>query len=176
MIGTRQLYVQRISGDHSGMDRAGAGCLCAPAKCGGVIMLDTTIDYKAVFRTLPGALALVTPEGVILDVNEAFLESSGRSREQVLGRNMFDAFPENPDDPDMLGPAQLRGSFESVLATGEPDTVMPIRYDVEDPGRPGEFEERYWAVINTPVRSADGRITLIAHKAEEVTHIVNQRR
>jgi len=139
-------------------------------------MLDTTIDYKAVFRTLPAPLALVTPEGVMLDVNEAYLEASGRSREQVLGRNIFDAFPGNPDDPDMLGPTQLKGSFDAVLATGEPDMVMPIRYDVEDPGRPGEFEERYWAVINTPVRSDDGHITLIAHKAEEVTHIVNQRR
>src|SRR5215510_13297765 len=112
MIGTRQLYVQRISGDHSGMDRAGAGCLCAPAKCGGVIMLDTTIDYKAVFRTLPGALALVTPEGVILDVNEAFLESSGRSGERVLGGNIFAASPENPVDQDLLGRAQLGVSFE----------------------------------------------------------------
>jgi hypothetical protein len=54
--------------------------------------------------------------------------------------------------------------------------MMPIRYDVEDPGRPGAFEERYWAVINTPLRSRGGQVMMIAHKADEITHIVNQSR
>jgi PAS domain S-box-containing protein len=139
-------------------------------------MAETTIDYQAVFRTLPGALALVTPDGVILDVNEGYLEAAGRTREHVLGRNLFELFPENPDDPGDVGPAQLRESFESVVASGEPHAMMPIRYDVEDPGRPGAFEERYWAVINTPLRSLDGQVMMIAHKADEVTHIVNQSR
>ena len=138
-------------------------------------MAETTIDYQTVFRALPGALALVTPDGVILDVNEGYLEAAGRRREHVLGRNLFELFPENPDDPGDVGPAQLRESFESVVASGEPDVMMPIRYDVEDPGRRGAFEERYWAVTNTPLRSLSGQV-MIAHKADEVTHIVNQRR
>jgi len=139
-------------------------------------MAGTTIDYQAVFRTLPGALALVTPDGVILDVNDGYLDAAGRKREHVLGRNLFELFPENPDDPGDQGPAQLRESFELVVASGEPDAVMPIRYDVEDPGRPGAFEERYWAVINTPVRGLAGQVVMIAHKADEVTHIINQSR
>ncbi len=143
-------------------------------EAGGVSMAETTIDYREVFRTLPGAMALLTPDGVILDVNDDFLEASGRSREQVLGRNLFDAFPENPDDPTELGPGQLRDSFEAVVATGERDVLMPVRYDVEDPGRPGDFEERYWAVINTPMHDQSGRCVMITHKADEVTHIVNQ--
>jgi PAS domain-containing protein len=137
-------------------------------------MTESTIDYRAVFRTLPGVLALLTPDGVILDVNEGFLDAAGREVGQVLGRSLFDAFPENPDDPGEHGPAQLRGSFERVVASGERDVMAPIRYDVEDPGRPGEFEERYWAIINTPMRCEDGQVTLIAHKSDEVTHIVNQ--
>jgi len=137
-------------------------------------MAATTIDYQAVFRALPGALALVTPDGVVLDVNEGYLEAAGRRREHVLGRNLFELFPENPADPGDVGPAQLRKSFEWVVASGEPDVMMPIRYDVEDQGRPGAFEERYWAVINTPLRSLDGQVLMIAHKADEVTHIVNQ--
>jgi hypothetical protein len=51
-----------------------------------------------------------------------------------------------------------------------------VRYDVEDPGRPGDFEERYWAVVNTPLHDQDGQIVIIVHKADEVTHIVNQGR
>lgn len=137
-------------------------------------MAETTIDYQEVFRTMPGATALLTPEGVILDVNEDFVEASGRSRAQLLGRNLFDAFPQNPGDPGVLGPGQLRESLEVVITSGERDVMMPLRYDVEDPGRPGQFEERYWAVVNTPMHDEVGRVMMITHKADEVTHIVNQ--
>lgn len=143
---------------------------------GGASMAETTIDYQAVFRTQPGVLAVVTPDGVILDANEGCLEAAGCEREHALGRNLFELFPENPDDPGDKGPAQLRESFDSVVASGEPDAMKPIRYDVQDPGRPGAFEERYWAVTNTPLHSPEGQVMMIAHKADEITHIVNQGR
>jgi len=139
-------------------------------------MAETTINYREVFRTTPGAMALLTPDGVILDVNDGYVEACGRRREQLLGRNLFDAFPQNPDDPGVLGPSQLKDSFELVVATGERDIIMPVRYDVEDPGRPGKFEERYWAVINTPLHNQGGEVVMITHKADEVTHIVNHGR
>ena len=139
-------------------------------------MAGSAIDYHEVFRTLPGVLVLLSPDGVILDVNDDFLEASGRELEQVLGRNLFDAFPSNPNDPGDYGSHMLRGSFEAVVATGERDVMQPIRYDVEDPGRPGEFEERYWFIVNTPLRDPDGRVFAISHRSDEITHIVNQSR
>jgi PAS domain S-box-containing protein len=139
-------------------------------------MAGSTIDYQEVFRSLPGSLALLTPDGVILDVNDGFLEAAGREPEQILGRNLFDAFPGNPNDPSSSGSDMLRGSLETVVATGERHIMQPMRYDVEDPGRPGEFEERYWVVINTPLRGPDGRVVVVINKSEEVTHIVNQGR
>ena len=139
-------------------------------------MAETTIDYRQDFMALPGAIALLTPEGMILDVNDGYLEASGRSREQLLGRNLFDVFPQNPDDPGVLGPEQLKHSLEVVAATGERDVIMPVRYDVEDSGKPGTFEERYWGVINTPLLDGRGRCVMITHKADEVTHIVNHGR
>jgi len=139
-------------------------------------MAGSTIDYEEVFRVLPGAVALLTPDGVILDVNDGYLEAAGRELAEVLGRNIFEAFPGNPKDPGDSGHQMLRISLESVVTTGEQDVMRTIRYDVEDPGRPGEFEERYWFVVNTPLRDAEGRVAMIAHKADEITHIVNQAR
>jgi len=139
-------------------------------------MTDSTINYQEVFRSTPGALALLTPDGVYLDVNDGYAEATGRGKEQLLGRNLFEVFPQNPDDPGVLGPAQLKESFDAVVSTGERDIRMPLRYDVEDAGRPGEFEERYWSVINTPLRDHSGQIVMIMLRADEVTHIVNQGR
>jgi PAS domain-containing protein len=139
-------------------------------------MAGSTIDYRTVFRNMPGVLALLTPDAVIVDVNDGFLEVAGRELEHVVGRSLFEAFPGNPSDPGSSGHDTLRLSLETVAATGEPDVMAPIRYDVEDPGRPGEFEERYWAMVNVPLRREDGQVAWIAHKADEITHIVNEGR
>ncbi|MFI9354952.1 PP2C family protein-serine/threonine phosphatase [Streptomyces lydicus] len=130
------------------------------------------MDYEAVFRVLPGGLLLLSPEFVILDVNEPLLHRAGRDRRQVIGRYLFDVFPANPADPDASGTSNLLASLERVVATGERDTMALQRYDVEAPGRPGVFEERYWSPVNSPVLDAAGRVQLIVHRVEDVTEIV----
>jgi PAS domain-containing protein len=126
---------------------------------------------------LPGAFALLSPDLVILDVSDGYLDAAGRDRDTIVGRNILEAFPENPRDPgDDDGPRRLRVSLDSVLATGLPDFIDPTRYDVEDAGRPGEYEERYWTVANVPVLGADGQITMIVHTAQEVTNLVHMTR
>lgn len=133
------------------------------------------INYEAAFRCMPGAVALLSPALVILDVSNGYLDAAGRGPDEMVGRNILEAFPANPRDPDQSGPRDLRASLETVLATGEPDFMNLTRYDVEDPVHSGEFEERYWAVANTPV-FADGQISMIVHMAQEVTPVVRMRR
>ena len=131
------------------------------------------IDYRAAFKCLPGAVALLSPDLVILDVSDGYLDAAGRSEDTIVGRNLLEAFPENPRDPDDTGPRDLRASLESVLATGLPDFMSTTKYDVEDQGRPGRFEERYWTVANVPVCDADGQPTMIVHMAQEHTNLVH---
>ncbi len=135
-------------------------------------MSEPAIDYEAVFQALPGSVLLLTPQFVIADANAAFLRRAGRERGEVIGRLVFEVFPDNPDDPDATGTRNLRASLERVVATGERDTMALQRYDVEAPGRPGEFEERYWSPVNAPVLDAEGRVRLIVHRVEEVTDVV----
>ncbi|WP_412078859.1 PP2C family protein-serine/threonine phosphatase [Streptomyces xanthophaeus] len=130
------------------------------------------IDYEAVFNALPGAVALLTTDLVYVDANEVFLSLSGRTREQVIGRYLFDVFPENPDAPDATGMRNLQASLRRVLATGERDVMAPQRYDVEHPDRPGEWAERYWSPVNSPVRGPDGSVALLLHRVEEVTELI----
>jgi PAS domain-containing protein len=132
------------------------------------------IDYAAVFRDFPGPVALLTPEFTFADANVMYLEVAGRGREELLGRNVFDAFPDNPGDPDATGTTNVRASLQRVLATGERDSMPLQRYDVEVPGSPGVFEERYWSTINTPIFGPDGGVKLIALRVEEVTQIARQ--
>lgn len=134
------------------------------------------IDYAAVFQALPSPVLLLTPDLVSVDANRAYVRVSGRSLTELIGRCVFDVFPDNPSDPQATGPQAVRASMERVLATGEQDTMALQKYSVEVPGRPGVFDERYWSPVNVPVVDAEGRVSLIVHRVEEVTALVRARR
>ncbi|WP_149180975.1 SpoIIE family protein phosphatase [Streptomyces sp. TRM49041] len=138
-------------------------------------MRKPQIDYAAVFHALPGMVALLTPDLVYADANEDFLRLAGRTPEQLLGRYIFDVFPENPDDPAAAGMRETQASMLRVVATGERDTMALLRYDIEDPERPGHWVEHFWSPVNAPVVGPDGRVTLIVHRVEEVTELIRAR-
>ncbi|CAM5270745.1 hypothetical protein SNARM312S_02741 [Streptomyces narbonensis] len=109
------------------------------------------------------------------DANEAFLSMAGRTRDQLIGRHLFDVFPDNPHDPAATGMRNLSASLERVAATGERDTMALQRYDVEDLNRPGVWQERYWSPVNVPVLAPDGSVVLLVHRVEEVTELIKAR-
>ncbi|MGC5038249.1 PP2C family protein-serine/threonine phosphatase [Streptomyces sp. DT190] len=138
-------------------------------------MREPRIDYAAVFHALPGMVALLTPELVYADATEDFLRLAGRTREQLLGRYIFDVFPENPAEPAAAGMRETRESMLRVVATGERDTMALLRYDIEDRERPGHWVEHFWSPVNAPVLGPDGRVALIVHRVEEVTELIRAR-
>ena len=95
-------------------------------------------------------------------------ELAGRKAEDLVGRDIFTTFRPNPSVPDESGPRDLRASLERVLATGVRDVMPLTRYDIEEPDRPGVFDERHWAIVNIPVL-ADGRVDMIIFRAMDMT-------
>jgi PAS domain S-box-containing protein len=132
-------------------------------------MTRPQIDYAAVYRQLPIPVMLLTPEFAIADVNLASVQATGRTRDELLGRNVFDAFPSNPSDPGATTVRNTIASLRRVLTTGEPYAMEFQKSDIEVPGRPGVFARHYWSGVNAPVLGADGRVALIAIMAEDVT-------
>ncbi|MFJ7948308.1 PP2C family protein-serine/threonine phosphatase [Streptomyces sp. NPDC096354] len=141
----------------------------------GGIVNASRVNYEAVFQALPSAVALFTTDLVYVDVNEAFLSTMGRTRDQVVGRSLSDAFPDDPKDPAVTGMRKLQDSLRWVAATGERDAMTLHRYDVERPDRPGVWEERYWSPVNVPVFGPDGRVALLLHREEDITELIRAR-
>ncbi|MFE4368107.1 PP2C family protein-serine/threonine phosphatase [Streptomyces sp. NPDC056835] len=138
-------------------------------------MTEPEIDYKAVFQALPGAVVLLTPQLLYIDVNEEFLRQMGRTREQAAGgRYIGDDFAHSPSDPGAAVVRNIVASLRRVVETGERETMMQ-RYDREDPERPGMRREQYWSMINTPVFGPDGRVALLMHRVEDVTELIRAR-
>jgi len=137
-------------------------------------MTGLEVDYAAVYRQLPFPVLLLTAEFVIADANQAYLDATGRTREQLVGRNAFDTFPDNPADPHTTAVHDSKASLARVLATGKADIRSFQKYDVEVPGRPGVFAPRYWNSVNAPVFGPDGQVVLITQCLEEITERVNR--
>jgi PAS domain S-box-containing protein len=130
------------------------------------------LDYEALFAATPSPYLVIEPDLVIVEVNRAYLKATGRTREDLLGKHLFEAFPANPDDPDADGVRNLTASLERVLSTGRQDTMALQKYDIPVMDRPGVFEERWWSPVNTPITGPGGEVALIIHKVEDVTPYV----
>lgn len=134
-------------------------------------------DFQRLFESAPTPYLVLDTDLVVVAVNQAYLTATLNTRESLLRKPLFDAFPDNPDDPAADGVRNLRQSLEAVLATGRSDAMVLQRYDIPSDPRAadGEFVERYWSPMNAPVFSADGVLTHIIHRVEDVTEFVRER-
>ncbi len=135
--------------------------------------------YEAVFNSSPVGEYLLTPtpEAIILAVNDSFLKTVSRNREDLVGLSLFDAFPQNPDDPKDTGVAALRKSLARVVATGKPDTLALQRYPVRVTNSDGtsRYDERFWSAVSTPIFDDSGKLVCISHSTMDVTDVIAQR-
>ena len=128
------------------------------------------LDFRALFQASPSPYLIMTADFTIVAVNRAYAEATFIDPDAVVGRPMFDVFPDNPDDPLADGVVNLRRSLETVVRTGSPDALALQRYDVRAPD--GTFVKRYWSPVNTPVLDDDGRVAVVIHRVQDVTDLV----
>ncbi|MEG3166154.1 PAS domain-containing protein [Sphingomonas sp. PB2P19] len=127
-------------------------------------------SFTRLFQASPAPFLVLKPDAphfTIADVNDAYLSATMRTRDEVVGRGIFDAYPDNPSDETIGGVSTLRASLERVLASREPDTLPNLQYDVARPD--GTFEQRWWSPVNSAVLDDDGEVEALIHNANDVT-------
>lgn len=133
--------------------------------------------YKSIFHASSIGSYLLSPDLVFLDVNEAFLKVSGRTRGQLIGFHLFDVFGANPEDLADTGLEALRTSLKRAVETRRSDTLAVQRYPIEIFPEHGEpyFEERFWSAVNTPIYDSQNQLVCIYHTTIDVTELVQAR-
>ena len=130
-------------------------------------------DFRALFEATPNLYLVLTPELRIVAVNDAYCRATMTVRDEIVGRGLFEVFPDNPDDADATGVSNLRASLMRVLEHRRPDAMALQKYDILRPeSEGGGFELRYWAPLNSPVLDASGTVAWIIHRVEDVTETV----
>lgn len=136
-------------------------------------LLHSRAIFETLFESLPGLYLVLAPDLKIIAVSDAYLKATLTRRDEIIGRGLFEVFPDNPDDPTATGVSNLHASLDRVRQTSAVDTMAIQKYDIKRPD--GTFEERYWSPINSPVFGVDRRIEYIIHRVEDVTEFVLQK-
>lgn len=134
------------------------------------IMKDPQIDFQKVIENVSSIYIILSTELDILYVNEALEKASMRKRKDILGRNLFEVFPDNPEDKSADGVSNLSNSLHSVIKNKKQHTMAVQKYDIERPD--GTYEVRYWSPLNIPVLNSENELEYIIHRVEDVTEFV----
>jgi len=134
------------------------------------------VDYRVLFESLPQKYVVVDPDLVIVAVSDTYLRATLTQRETMVGRPLFEVFPDNPDDPATEGARNLKASLTRVQRQRTRDTMSVQKYDIPRPDAVGGgFEERFWSVVNSPVLATDGSVVSIVHNVEDVTDYIRHK-
>lgn len=125
------------------------------------------LQRDPVFQSLPRPTLLLDTDFVIRAANQAYLAATAREADELVEAHMFDAFPDNPDDPEADGVANLNHSLEQAARARRPDNMLVQRYDLLDAAS-GEWSLRHWSPLNIPVIE-DDRVVGLLHQVEDVT-------
>jgi signal transduction histidine kinase len=130
-------------------------------------------DFEAFFEALPTpciVFAADDPRYTIVAVNDAYLSATNSVRHGargLLGRPLFQTFPDPLYDPMATETANLRISLHRVLRHRTPDRMVVQRFETRDAD--GNPVERFWCPVNAPVLDDDGEVAFIVHHVEDIT-------
>ncbi|MCP9236019.1 ATP-binding protein [Lewinella sp. JB7] len=129
--------------------------------------------HRAIFRASTKPYLLLRPDEprfTIVEANPAFARATLSSGRTIAGLGVFEAFPDNPNDPTADGVEKWAASLRHVLEHRQPHQMTVQKYDVPRPeSKGGGFEEKYWQPMNIPIFGDDGSVQYILHEVEEVT-------
>ncbi|REL39038.1 PAS domain S-box protein [Rhodohalobacter sp. SW132] len=127
--------------------------------------------YLSIFQSLPQPAVLIranSPDFEIADANEAFIQLSGKSREELIGHRHFDIFPDNPADDEYNSAENLKKLLDEVIRTGEPNSVSIQRYDLFDK-ESGTFQKNYYHPHHTPIFDEENNVEFILQTVREIS-------
>lgn len=123
------------------------------------------------FQHSPNAYMVVDRELRYLEVNAAYERLTGRNRDELIGRCLFEVFPGAATQDGAAHAGQLRASIERAFATGERDVLALIPYVVAPDPETRPAHIRYWSATHTPLRDDRGRVVAVMQHTSDVTAV-----
>ena len=83
-------------------------------------------DFRKIFEAALESQFILTPDLFIMAASDTYLHSALRSREMIVGRYLFDVFPDHPSDPGATG-MRIYAPHWNVSATATRGTPLRLK-------------------------------------------------
>jgi PAS domain S-box-containing protein len=135
------------------------------------------LAFEELFRISPNAYMVIDRDLRYVAANETYLNLTASTLDALLGKNLFELFPNDPADPNNESALRLRHSFERVLRTRAVDVLAVIRYRVPLETPDGVvLEDRFWSATHTPLLDDDGSVAYILQHTVDITELERLKR
>lgn len=121
----------------------------------------------------PFPILIYAPDLTLLYANAAYERMIGRTSKELVGRHMFDAFPPGPGGYDTNAVSIIEETVARMQKSDDPVIVSELQHNL--PNESGEFEDRFWSVVQWPIRQ-DRKLIAIVQRSEDITVQIRQRR
>ena len=136
---------------------------------------DSTINFEALFQSLGTAYIVFKandPEFTVIGENDAHAEVAMVERKDVIGKPVLEAFPDTSEEFITKGESRLLDSIRKVIATGKPDTMPDLSYDLKN--KEGILTPKVWEVTHYPFFE-NGEVTAVFQQTKDITENITTR-
>ena len=138
-------------------------------------LLENNLQHLShLLEALPGNYLILkpdTPRFTIVAVTDNYNKVTFTKREEIIGKGIFEVFPDSPQNNNAIGAKNLSASLHFVLQQKKEEYLDDHRYDPYNP-QIKQFEVKYWRVQNKPVLDETGEVLYIIHSAVDRTELV----
>lgn len=128
-------------------------------------MLATALDLQ-ILRHMPASVMVLDRDLRFVMASDMYLETVGLKLSDLLGRYVFDLFPEVD-----ARRKKLEASMRLALS-GESNAIERLAYSIPDPDDRSRSTEAWWRCRHNPLPNCDGRIDHVVQITENVTALV----
>lgn len=126
--------------------------------------------YLRLFEAVPGNNLLIkadSPYYTIMAVSEGFLQLTGKTKDEIIGKGLREAFPPNPDNADHAKVEDIHTSLDEVMSTKKAHQLPAGRYVMTD--KKNLLSEKSWKINNSPFLNDEGEVIFIINSIEDIT-------
>lgn len=127
--------------------------------------------FRIVFEKSPGSILIKAdiPRFTILAASDSYLEVTSSTREGIVGKGFFEAFPD--DETVEHDETAARKIFTRVIETCQKIDVPTYKYDIYKADT-GQYERHFWSCTNIPVMDKQNKIAYILNTVTDITEEV----
>lgn len=128
-------------------------------------MLDASVDLS-LLRDMPASIMVLDRELRFVMASDLYLKTVGMRLDDLLGRHVFEAFPEED-----VRRQPLEQSMRLALQ-GEGNAIERLAYSIPDPTDRTRMTQAWWRCRHNPLFNPDGSVGHVVQITENVTDLV----